>query len=499
MNRKEQNKVEEYAHLKQVQFVYGVLDVFFEAPIDKDIVIMLCGDAGTGKSYTIELLLKKLSNLNVRELVEPTTTTHAASSCFESNIKTIYSALMLNDGDLLSCSAQEVSAKLAYKYPEVIQWKEQFDENIESIMDKSKALGHKCEFFSTRCKTCMALYKRRCALPPEGKSFYIIDEVGMLDGNTTDKIIEAARFFSPLGCGNLFLFIGSVSQLRVPGQDGIWRAKCFEHMWLGTAYMNYNYRLRNDYVFADALACMQHNLITKTCVDIMKSCVIPANAENTKEFMPDAVRIFNSNTRRDEYNSRVLNSKETVDCLPVLQNHEYCSSQLKNLIWTKFKKRYGTYTQMNLKLYKDARVICYKINAETSYFQGVVTGFRKPDIIYVKTDKGEEKIVTRQEFILDSRSPKIRFFPIVHAQAINTFTAQGATMRCPVIYCPPEKNYFMSKILPSAYVACTRVTKKSNLFLTRNSFANTVGKAPFFTQDLLDFKEQYEMNYDYEN
>lgn len=49
-------QAEDYARRTQQEFVDGVLDVFVNGPTDRDVILTLCGDAGTGKSRTIQCL-----------------------------------------------------------------------------------------------------------------------------------------------------------------------------------------------------------------------------------------------------------------------------------------------------------------------------------------------------------------------------------------------------------------------------------------------------------
>ncbi|ABG25600.1 ORF129 [Ranid herpesvirus 2] len=502
---------EEYARIQQQNFVKGVLQVFTDGPLDKDVIITLCGDAGTGKSHTLNMLEEQLKILGWYHLLLITTTTHAASAILCRDTPTIYSATCLNNQKLLHCAPVELDEELRKSNSAFSDIRDTWDANVEARLTQSRRHNHFCKTFSNRCVQCMKMYARyhgECRAKVFGKSIVVIDEMGMLDRKSLEKVIMASRFFNP-SCGMVFILCGSISQLTMPALEGIWQSSLLEELWLGGCYLSYNFRLNQDYELADSLACMQHNVVTQSCKELLDACVIEDSRYTLcPEFKPEAVRIFNANRLRDDYNDKCLayhvqQNPDLViyDLSPTMYKAEEQNHSVANRAWNAFYARFNHVDRHKpLKLCVNTMVTIYR-QPGIPYGQGTVIAISPLGKHYRLTIRrlgSNDKTQIDVSTFTNPKLPEIYHYPISVSHAINTFAAQGSTMKHSVIYCPPTKKYFTSKIKASAYVACTRVTKRKNLIISHNSFANTEGYAPFFTPQLLAFKEQYEMNYDYQ-
>lgn len=340
-----------------------------------------------------------------------------------------------------------------------------------------------------------------------GKSVVVIDEMGMMCRNTLGKVTKACRYFN-MDCGMIFILCGSVSQLNVPDAPGIWESPLIDERWLGGSYLAYNFRLNHDYELVDALACMQHNIITRSCKALLDACVVvPGVNVHSPTFKPEAVRIFNANSLRDDYNKKCLEyhlandpSLKLYDLRPVALENKF-SAAATGKAWTQFYARFKHAERYNPPTVCVNSLVTVHRHGNVKHTQAKVksvvpqdSGFR----LLVEPTEGGPPIEITQLAYETPGAPCILYYPVTLSHAINTFAAQGSTMRCTVVYCPPTKMYFTSKIKASAYVACTRVKERQNLILSHNSFASTEGYVRFFCLPLLAFKEQYEMNYDYQ-
>ncbi|KAK2812699.1 hypothetical protein Q5P01_001000 [Channa striata] len=86
--------------------------------------------------------------------------------------------------------------------------------------------------------------------------------------------------------------------------------------------------------------------------------------------------------------------------------------------------------------------------------------------------------------------------PLACMLAMNTYDCQGCTITGDVIYHPP-RNFLLSPIKPSVYVALSRVTSRDRIEMTNCNFAETVGEVRFYDDRLVAYRKRVKMESGY--
>ncbi|ARR28873.1 hypothetical protein [Ranid herpesvirus 3] len=499
--------LEEYSTARQRAWAYDVVELLISEPVDKHHILLLAGDAGSGKSKTLCLLRDLLTQLGSGDAICVTATTHAAVASSEACQHTVYSALGINTNTLLShvCITEEEQQRFTFIY------KKRHAELLNRLsilkLEERKALEtsaryvepHDCTTLSNKCCICRHIVKTAtsgCGPPALNKPVLVVDEYGILSASDINKIIIAADL---LNMGKIIIIlVGSVSQLCKPKETPIWQSNLFNEHYLHSAYLSHNYRQSGDSTLSDCLSALQHNVISKECVELINSrCIVNKSDALNPAFMPNALRIFNDNVSRNKYNTAMSEAAVAKGMvLTELPSHHLSGTEEYQ---TEIKTRYNLVFSSNKQqvIFIGAPVFLLKYGDKCG--RGTVTGILKHKTtvhsITIRLETGEPVDVCRLN-LNDPGRGKACFFPLVTAAAINTFSAQGATYDCEVLYSPPTQNYNASSIKASAYVACSRVRHSSSLFISCNSFAkNITTEACFFTPDRLKFKHLYEMGY----
>nr|WAS29283.1 helicase-primase helicase subunit [Lake sturgeon herpesvirus] len=502
------DRLTRYAHYTQEAWVDSILDLYFASP-NKHLLV-LAGDAGTGKTHALCMLNERFRELNLRPPLFTATTKNAAG-VLKCGSTTYHSALGINNQALLQASTvQEFMTLYRAKYRDFYALFDQCvakSASLASLLEPSGNGVHQCQALNVRCHRCSrTLHKAlsKCGfVPPVAYTpVMVIDEYGMLDRLSLEKILAVLDSVSLPGQGHLIIMCGSITQLppaRVSNNNYVCQSPDWAGLFLHCQYLRVNHRQKADPAYGLSMGLFQFNVVTPQAVSLLNSRVLP---ELTRvydpSFMPHALRIFNDNSSRDSYNSAAAslcaNKKFS------LPNRLECGSgDIKRFtaeLTDRFRLVFSA-TSNDRVFYLGSRVWlikCSQIKASDPT-RGTVTKFSK-DTLYVTCDNGTAFELSKEIYTSSLYTKCVaHFYPVALAHAINTYSAQGESLSCDVIYVPPLKAYFRSELTASAYVACTRVCRRSKLFLAANSFASAPGQAQFFKPEVLKFKKQWEMGY----
>lgn len=492
--------IEKYAEYCQNEWVRGVLNLW--SYDDSMMVVVLTGDAGSGKTTTIKKLTQVLDSLGAGSALRLSAPTHKAASVLSENARTTASLMGWNF-EMCQMSFEKFKEEYTFKNSNIINAWNILKKESALIAQKNKTDTHKCDRLSIRCKACMKsivqFMLRLCNgfIPPFlGSSIILIDEYGILSESMFMKIIFVLQHFVFDDQGYLIICSGSISQLPSPERPRIWESTLFKNMIVNTTPLLINFRQASDTPFSNALRLMQYNLISNDAVEILNERVIGEKLANSPLFKPQLTRIFNANSLRDEYNMAYskLTQKEVI--LKAKINSIKDTSRGKCTMADALKAIRQKYP----------KIFTRNNSTQYLYIGGVVGQLQKCSerLTLLSHNKKKEEIVlsdiiSKQTVIIKMKLEKfknwaIEFFPVYAIQGINTYSCQGDTLENGVVYCPPKKNYFRSEIKPSAYVAMSRVTTRDRLFLSYNPFT-TPGTNSFFTTEELLYKKCYEQAY----
>nr|WNR62151.1 helicase-primase helicase subunit [Acipenser herpesvirus 2] len=487
--------VSDYAEFVQNEWVRGVMAAWFAEK--GSMAMILSGDAGCGKSHTLMKLLTQMDRLGLSKCYTVAATTHKAASIMKNaDARTYQSALGFN---MEMCRANFEEFKKLYlkKYAAVIaKWDRIVLKTIELASSTS---DHPCIELSMRCATCYDIVASvlKSTFPRPfflGRGLLFIDEYGILSELSLQKILFVLSTFRLFDQGYILIFTGSVSQLPSPEMPQIWASMLFKEMISHTYSLFINFRVK-DRGYAEAISLFQFNTITKPAVDIFNNKSIGPKAVDTTHD-ESITRIFNNNKDRDTYNINFVTMMEQRGCKKVTVNALINKVGASDISYGEF------FDYLTITVPK----IFNKTNkgSHTFFLHGPV--LRVPSqtkcVLHKFVKHGQHAIIEEpkgvyfevEREVVSYKGWEAAYFPFFSIVSINTYSAQGETLPA-VIYIPPEKNYMLSSIKASAYVACSRVKTRDSIQISCNSFANRVGTVNFFPSQLLDHKKELEMGY----
>ncbi|CAF1542519.1 unnamed protein product, partial [Rotaria sp. Silwood1] len=259
-------------------------------------------------------------------------------------------------------------------------------------------------------------------------------------------------------------------------------------------------RQKDDKIFAIALSNIAKGMMTLEDINLLKSRIV---SNENLEMMGDAIRIFRSNAEVDAYNTKVLASLNTEGA--IANAYDFCVGDglasirekvLNNVKHLKTTETYGLPLKIDLKV---GAKYMMTVNIDTE--DGLVNGACGKLIMidYGKLQKTNETVpcrlwikfseektgrkaranfhnvmrnrnidpsltpiepVTRQ---INTRSTNFKVerkqFPLVPSEAMTIYKSQGGTYEKVVVNL--KKGMTRSEL----YVACSRATKASGLYL----------------------------------
>ncbi|AVP72202.1 helicase-primase helicase subunit [Silurid herpesvirus 1] len=485
-----------YAGFVQTEWVRGVLNYWMMEP--RGGAIVLSGDAGCGKSHALRELVERVRELGLEECLNMTATTHKAVGVLDYPGCSTYQSSLMYNLDMCQATFDEFKTLFDGRLGHAIDMWERIVRNRRSLVTARK--GHECESLNTRCTTCVSIMRealntsgRMIPFFP-GRTIFVIDEYGILSELSLKKILYALSKFTFDDQGYLLIFTGSVSQLPSPESPQIWQTELFNRMINHTYSLFINFRV-DDVEYADAMNMFQFNIVTRPALEILTDREIGELAYDP-EYRDEVTRVFNGNRERDAYNQRygVMMEKRGAEkrvLTPIITNrggNDRCSfKELIEYISTSAPKIFTKTNRGVRTVYLGGSVFVLPEQQKHT-----LIGFAEGDEHVILEKDGFE--IYMERIVTHHKNWTVVYWPIFPVAAINTYSAQGETMDH-VIYAPPEKNYQMSSIKASAYVACTRVRNRNCLELSCNSFAKRVGRTQMFPTNLLLHKKELEMGY----
>lgn len=502
----------DYATFQQWEWVYGVLDVYFGTKTFS--TVLLSGNAGVGKSHALKSLMRTFASLGMGHACLLTATTKAAAGALGHGARTFHSALGINTADLLddslSCGEFLTLYKRKYKV---------FYGLFEKLLRANPLIWrrearHPCERLSGRCSKCLDIVRRHFLdtaggfVPPCVHSpIVIVDEYGMLSARDFGKLCAVLNSCSLPGYGHLLVLTGSVTQLPPASvKEGIWTCRLLAQSILHTRYLSISHRHSRDLGFSEAVDTMQYNLVTRMTTDVIGSRTLGESESGLvldPDFMPGVLRLFHDNVSRDTFNRLVAEKASPGPQLPLAPQwffesrvDSYSIRRFKETALSRFRFNFSPEVKNHL-VFEGAQVLltrCKQVD-HTAALRGTVESIVGTTLV-VRGEDGETYMLEEEVFTSTSNPGcSVSFLPVSLCYALNTYTSQGQTIPWPVIYNPPKCNFFRSPLKASAYVACTRVTRREDLFVSCNTFANTPGQFPFFDAGVILFKKRWEQGY----
>ena len=339
----------------------------------------------------------------------------------------------------------------------------------------------------------------------------IIDEISMV-GFTMFQQVDARlqqimKSKQPFG-GISVVVLGDFNQLRPVGDKYIFQfnnsynALVDSPLWslFKLFELTEIMRQKDDKIFAIALSNMAKGTMTLEDVDLLKSRVL---SDGNLEITRDALRVFRSNAEVDAYNTKVLASLSTEGA--TANAYDFCvgdgAASIREKVLSNVRKLKTTETY-GLPLLIDLKVEAkYMMTVNLDIEDGLVNGAcgQLMMIDYGKLQKTNETVpcrlwikfneektgrkaranfhnvirnrnidptltpvepVTRQ---INTKSTNFKVerkqFPLVPSEAMTIYKSQGGTYEKVVVNL--KKGMTRSEL----YVACSRVTKTSGLYL----------------------------------
>nr|WIM37051.1 hel [Herpesvirus DDDp] len=492
-------------------------------------IFLLTGEAGCGKSKTITVLRESMRLLTApHSCALFTATTHTAAEVLQG--RTYQSALGFNLACCLATSIQAfIECYTAHRARVVDYWCTRIAPCADRAGKLCRVYKHGCSNLSRRCPLCADALRQHLfdklgdANVPHAafRSLLVIDEYGMMTALDFHKVLWTVNLFKIADVdSHTLVLVGSVSQLTATppraspaayGRDAdsargvhaslladIVRDPSKGHV----RSLAVNHRQSEDPEYGRALSMMQFNLVTAEAVSIFTSRQFEG-ADDASQ-LPGVVRIFNCNERKDRFNAQATAAipgeavELTLHIQPPIGNHRTLAAFYDFLKKTHPKifssRSWPGRCQLTVKAGEQMIVKLVGAAPFLAVLTRVVRGAEgAPVALQMKRiDTGLCVRVNRCTF--SHRGHSVQFFPVSTAAAINTFSAQGATLQNGIAYCPPRR-YMSSPIKPSAYVAMSRVPHRQKLWLQHNPFTST-GYYAFFSDAHLTFRKMVEMCYE---
>lgn len=510
-----------------------VVECFFRR--SEKTVILLTGDAGSGKSKCFLDVCKAFEELGVN--VACTATTNTAVS-FSPVCKETYFRCFGFTSDTIGVKDRRAFTKAYYdKWGPAIDAIGKLTVNPAVLYAALKRSRHyTCDKFEPRCVRCLRRFSDYVrSLSVHSPTFVqcpviLIDEYGIMNAEDVWNIRYVTNMFFRGQWGPLVILAGSVSQLSTAHGDTskpLYKDVSFKNSVLHVQPMLINFRQQRDPGFGESLSLMQYNKMSLQAAELFRSRTVVTEAESMDPtYDVSAVRVFNSNERRNNYIDncvqaqmkkrhvvtyvspvRVTNGPGKPVSKDVLVSH--LKSRFPKLFCNNNKQRKQTVqTCVRSRLFYPGMKVWIVANfggchgASDGCIQGkVVSVDPVNDSTTVKLHNGS--VTTFKLCSYKYRNWVVETLPLSPCLAFNTYEVQGLTIQGRVIYSPP-RWYKRSQLKPSAYVACSRCVDRESLFITKPddafgsrypSFVDTLGDVALYDSELVEYKESFEQGY----
>ena len=323
----------------------------------------------------------------------------------------------------------------------------------------------------------------------------IVDEISMLTSEFIYALDITARLYktnidTPFG-GLPILFVGDFRQLPPVSKDS-YKYPFLNPLWekwiTNTFSLNFIMRQQTDRLYTDMILRMSHNQLSQSEKGMLLSRVVPDGKNKVMDptYMPEALRVFHTNSMVHTYNDAVTNIQEGSKCYGSDLIWEFPESFSPDMIRRTKRTLPRSKIFYSEKLFIGARVILTSnldvpngvVNGSTGILQCVRAsrdqeessmygGKHFGNVFVVKLDSGKMISVGSQPYeICYKEDNKLKctvfYVPILLSHAMTVHRLQGSTLARPIFYWPFEP---IEKYNCHFYVVCTRVTSFSLLHL----------------------------------
>lgn len=504
-------------------------------------LVLLCGDAGAGKTTVIHKLQSLLEPMG---LCRVTAATLNAAGLHQA--PTIHSYMAINTLELLDSTLSEADWIAEYRRVHATA----LSEHRQMINGYQLEPDHMCRTLKMRCLKCRIYMSRRGggrAGWPAGVyncPMIIIDEYGMLTAQTLRRILASAMLWAPPDDHHLIVLAGSVTQLAPCVVDkskpkiapifkqqvqqatdenseigGMWLFKNWDDLLVASYNLPFSMRSINDPLFSECMNIMQYNVCTPTCLKILQSRTFADKPIST--YPVEWPIIVHKDTDVEQINESVQRCIETplIEFKPritgsLVKRNKFIYQMSKRFRHVNFYKSLMLQEGSLVLVLKLKSAMCVEVKDEPSSSSSPspliplsenFEGNMGVCVSILERETGDDRTVIvrsfesgkRYQILLynySSEGKNCTFMPLKLCHAMNTYAVQGLTFKFPIVYNPP-KWYNQSPMKPSCYVVCTRVTHRKSLFLTNCFFAIPPGRKSYFDNKCITHKIKYELGY----
>lgn len=396
------------------------------------------------------------------------------------------------------------------------------------------------------------------APPFLGVNVLIVDEYGLMTASLLERMLRVVTLFYGPGRGPLIILAGSVSQLQ-PAASGprVWESERLEELLSCSTPLLVNRRQFEDPGYAEALAYLQFNEVTEESRSIFRSRVLVSEREATDpSHEPEKLRIFHRDEQVTSYTAAYVTkavggSRVGETFLSVTRNRTGAkgpgawygalqqAAQALPKLFSVPRFRQGARPVVRDYLRTDKLWVGCKVRMIWHMDQNGIQLTRKSASSWAEalgrdgagsqaasrsrkaelSPRDTEGVVCNVAFKREAQAYEfhvkgdrtgrlykvglskwhcgnwtVTTHPLACMLAMNTYDCQGCTITGDVIYHPP-RNFLLSPIKPSVYVALSRVTSRDRIEMTNCNFAETVGEVRFYDDRLVAYRKRVEMGY----
>lgn len=302
----------------------------------------------------------------------------------------------------------------------------------------------------------------------------VVEEVSMLTGSFVRAMDICTRILrrrptEKFG-GLVLLLVGDFRQLPpVSASEARLFLHKFWNKWVDKTFsLEFIMRQQPDCPLSNIIQAMSQNSLTPRMSDLLQSRVVPEGRQKIfcPEFLPDALRVFDTNEYVFQYNSKVANNARESDipCKQLSSTYRSGNAHHKE-----------TWDNPNISfsplLFQGAKVVVTaNMDVEAGLVNGTtgtIVGFTdaQEDFInqygcscfgfHVLVQTETDKIFEIGCRTLPKRQGTQHYIPLRLFYATTVHKLQGMTVERPLFY----MGTLQKKILTSLYIVCTRVVK----------------------------------------
>ena len=300
----------------------------------------------------------------------------------------------------------------------------------------------------------------------------VVEEISMLTGSfmrAMDVCIRIIRKRPTERFGGLvLLLVGDFRQLPpvAASEAKLFHHKCWNKWVDKTFSLEFIMRQRPDCPLSDIVQAMSQNSLTPGLADLLRSRIVPEGRQKIfcPEFLPDALRVFDTNNHVFRYNSKVAHqaSLSGIPCKQLSSRYQSGNAGNRETV----EKSDISFSPL---LFQGAKVVV-TANIDVGLglvngTNGTVVGFtsaREDPInqhgcccfgFHVVVETEANKTFEIGCHPLAKRQGKQHYIPLRLFYATTVHKLQGQTVKRPLFY----MGTLSKKILTPLYIVCTRV------------------------------------------